>query len=73
MAVCPIDVAVERARQVGMGIDVSRHHDLIGHIDYVVSEIRCDVLSDHRDFSVFDPQVELTIDVVGGIDHAAIL
>lgn len=56
-----------------MGVNVSRHHDLVGHIDNVVSQLWSDVLGDSRHFAVPDPQVEPAINVVRGVDYAAIL
>ena len=58
---------------MGVGIDVPRHYDLTCHIDNVVSQFGSDVLGDSRHFAVSGPQVEPAVNVVCGIDHAAIL
>jgi hypothetical protein len=52
---------------------VTRHYDLTRDIDYVVGVFGCDRLDDSGDLSVPDPDVELAIDVVCGIDHMSVL
>ena len=72
MSVCSVRVVSEYTRYVCVGIDVPWHDDPSVDIDNVVCLVQIDVLFDGCYLAVFDPDVELAIDIICRINDMAV-
>jgi hypothetical protein len=58
---------------VGVGVDVTRHHDLARDVDYVVGHFRRYRLCYRIDFSVSYTNIEIAIDIVFWVNDTTVL